>query len=168
MERLFAPWRLEYVSTSDNRDKTECVFCRACASEDDRKTLTLRRDRSSFALLNLYPYTTGHAMVAPIRHCSSLADVDVEALTEMMATVKDLMAAIQILYRPHGFNVGFNVGEAAGAGIEEHLHLHVVPRWRADDNFMTVIGDTRVVPEDLGRTFDRMQEALESVAGGSE
>jgi ATP adenylyltransferase len=83
-----------------------------------------------------------------------------------MGTVKDLMAAMQQLYRPHGFNVGFNVGEAAGAGIEEHLHLHVVPRWHADNNFMTVLGATRVVPEDLGRTFDKMREALETVSGG--
>ena len=166
MEILFAPWRLEYVSTSDNRDKSECIFCRAYSSPDDRAALTLRRDRASFALLNLYPYTTAHAMVAPAAHCSSIADVDVPTLTEMMGTVKDLMAAMKELYRPHGFNVGFNVGEAAGAGIEEHLHLHVVPRWHADNNFMTVLGATRVVPEDLGRTFDKMREALESVCGG--
>ena len=166
MEILFAPWRLEYVSTSDNRDKSECVFCRAYSSKDDRKTLTLRRDGASFALLNLYPYTTAHAMVAPAKHCSSLADVEVSPLTEMMGTVNDLMAARQPLDRPHGFTVGFNVGEAAGAGIEEHLHLHVVPRWHADNNFMTVLGATRVVPEDLGRTFDKMREALETVSGG--
>jgi ATP adenylyltransferase len=99
-------------------------------------------------------------MVAPVKHCSDLEDVDVETLTEMMGTAKDLMAAMRDLYRPHGFNVGFNVGEAAGAGIEEHLHLHVVPRWNADNNMMTVIAGTRVVPEDLGRTFDRMRDAL--------
>ena len=100
-------------------------------------------------------------MVAPIEHCSDLADVDVETLTEMMASAKDLMAAMRELYRPHGFNVGFNVGEAAGAGIEEHLHLHVVPRWKGDNNLMTVIGGTRVVPEDLERTFDRMRDAVQ-------
>jgi len=163
LETLFAPWRLEYVSASDSRDKETCVFCAACQSKDDRTTLTLGRNRSSFSLLNLYPYTTGHAMVAPNIHCSDLAEVDVETLTEMMGTAKDLMAAMRELYRPHGFNVGFNVGEAAGAGIEEHLHLHVVPRWNADNNMMTVIGGTRVVPEDLDRTFDRMREALEQI-----
>ena len=107
-------------------------------------------------------------MVAPRKHCSDLAEVDVDTLTEMMGTAKDLMAALRDLYRPHGFNVGFNVGEAAGAGIEEHLHLHVVPRWKADNNLMTVIGGTRVVPEDLGRTFDRMRDALANLARGRE
>jgi ATP adenylyltransferase len=156
------------VSASDSRDKEACVFCAARQSKDDRTTLTLGRNRSSFSLLNLYPYTTGHAMVAPNKHCSDLAEVEVETLTEMMGTAKDLMAAMRELYRPHGFNVGFNVGEAAGAGIEEHLHLHVVPRWNADNNMMTVIGGTRVVPEDLDRTFDRMRDALELIGRGRE
>ena len=106
-------------------------------------------------------------MVAPIKHCSDLSDVDVETLSEMMSTVKDLMAAMRELYQPHGFNVGFNVGEAAGAGIEEHLHLHVVPRWIADNNLMTVIGGSRVIPEELGRTFERMVGALQSIRGTS-
>jgi ATP adenylyltransferase len=148
------------VSTADERDRSECIFCDAFASADDRATLTLRRDRRSFSLLNLYPYTTGHAMVAPIHHCSDLSDVDEDTLTEMMRTAQDLMAAMREVYNPHGFNVGFNVGEAAGAGIEEHLHLHVVPRWRGDNNMMTVVGATRVIPEDLERTFARMTEAL--------
>jgi ATP adenylyltransferase len=107
-------------------------------------------------------------MVAPNKHCSDLEEVDVETLTEMMSTAKNLMAAMHELYRPHGFNVGFNVGEAAGAGIEEHLHLHVVPRWKADNNLMTVIGGTRVVPEDLDRTFDRMRDTLDHIARGRE
>jgi ATP adenylyltransferase len=160
VETLFAPWRLEYVSAADDRDRSECIFCDAYASTDDRATLTLQRGQWSFALLNLYPYTTGHAMVAPIQHCSDLSDVDEDTLTEMMRTSQDLMAAMRKLYNPHGFNVGFNVGEAAGAGIEEHLHLHVVARWRGDNNMMTVVGGTRVIPEDLGRTFERMTEAL--------
>ena len=106
-------------------------------------------------------------MVAPAKHCNDLADIDVETLCEMMNTVKALMAAMRELYKPHGFNVGFNVGEAAGAGIEEHLHLHVVPRWHADSNMMTVIGDSRVIPEDLDRTFEKMVEALKSIRGTS-
>ena len=106
-------------------------------------------------------------MVAPIHHCSELLDVDEETLTEMMRTAQDLMEALREIYRPHGFNVGFNVGEAAGAGIEEHLHLHVVPRWRSDHNMMTVVGGTRVVPEDLGRTFDKMTAVLKK-AGDSD
>ncbi len=166
VETLFAPWRLEYVSKADDRDRSECIFCDAFASRDDRQTLTLSRNSKSFALLNRYPYTSGHAMVAPIHHCSELFDVDEETLTEMMRTAQELMAAQRQIYRPHGFNVGFNVGEAAGAGIEEHLHLHIVPRWRGDSNMMTVVGRTRVIPEDLSRTFERMKEELED--GGSE
>lgn len=142
------------------------MFCAAFSSSDDAKTLTLCRNTHSFALLNLYPYTTGHAMVAPIRHCDDLADVTVEALTEMMQTARELVAAMRMLYHPHGFNVGFNVGEAAGAGIEEHLHLHIVPRWRGDNNMMTVIGATRVIPEDIGKTYERMCGALQAVRGG--
>ena len=160
VEILFAPWRLEYVSRADARDRSECIFCDAFASQDDRATLTLRRDSRSFALLNLYPYTTGHSMVAPIHHCSEFSDVDEETLAEMMRSAQDLMAAMRKIYHPHGFNVGFNVGEAAGAGIEEHLHLHVVARWRGDANMMTVVGGTRVVPEDLDRTFERMSLAV--------
>lgn len=165
VEILFAPWRLEYVSKADDRDRSECIFCDAYAAKDDRATLTLRRDAKSFALLNLYPYTTGHAMVAPIDHCSEISDVDDATLSEMMRSAQDLMKAMREIYRPHGFNVGFNVGEAAGAGIEEHLHLHVVARWRGDSNMMTVVGGTRVVPEDLDRTYEKMRRALEVESG---
>ena len=165
VEILFAPWRLEYVSKADDRDRSECIFCDAFASKDDHATLTLRRDPKSFALLNLYPYTTGHAMVAPIHHCSEISDVDDETLSEMMRSAQDLMKAMREIYRPHGFNVGFNVGEAAGAGIEEHLHLHVVARWRGDSNMMTVVGGTRVVPEDLDRTYEKMRRVLEAESG---
>jgi ATP adenylyltransferase len=157
---LYAPWRLAYVSSADRRDRSKCVFCEAFGSSDDRATLPLHRGRHSFALLNLYPYTTGHAMVAPIQHCEALTDVSVDALTEIMSVARDLTAALRELYHPHGFNVGFNLGEAAGAGIEEHLHLHVVPRWRGDGNMMTVIGGTRVIPEDLAVTHERLQDAL--------
>jgi ATP adenylyltransferase len=167
VETIFAPWRLAYVSTADDRDRSECIFCDAYASEDDRSTLTLRRDSKSFALLNLYPYTTGHAMVAPICHCSELLDVDEDTLTEMMRTAQDLMMAMREIYRPHGFNVGFNIGEAAGAGIEEHLHLHIVPRWRGDNNMMTVVGGTRVIPEDIRRTFERMTQTLANIGEAS-
>ena len=153
------------MASADGRDRSRCVFCAAYESTDDKATLTLRRDHHSFALLNLYPYTTGHAMVAPIRHCEDLDELPVDALVEMMSTAKALMKALRRIYKPHGFNVGFNVGEAAGAGIEEHLHLHVVPRWRSDNNMMTVIGGTRVIPEDLSVTWERVRGELENVRG---
>ena len=117
-------------------------------------------------MLNLYPYTPGHSMVVPNNHCSDLALLDDETIAEMMLGARELMGVLRVLYKPHGFNIGVNVGEAAGAGIEEHLHLHVVPRWRADNNMMGVIGETRIIPEDLGTTFERMCAAVASSNGG--
>lgn len=162
METLFAPWRFEYVTTVDQRNRDECVFCRALASASDRETLTLLRRSRCFGLLNLYPYTSGHCMVAPNVHVSELDVLDDATLAEVMLTGRLLISALRTAYAPHGFNVGFNVGAAAGAGIEEHLHLHIVPRWRGDTNIMGVIGGTRVIPEDLGTTFDKIRSALES------
>ena len=160
VEALFAPWRFDYVTKVDRRDRTECVFCRARDSEDDRETLTLLRRHRCFALLNLYPYTSGHCMVAPNVHVQSLEALDDASLAEMMIVARNLMTVVRQFYEPHGFNVGFNVGEAAGAGIEEHLHLHIVPRWRGDTNMMGVIGQTRVIPEDLSVTFDKFTSVL--------
>ena len=160
METLFAPWRFEYVTNVDRRDRDQCVFCRALVAERDRDTLTLLRSSRCFALLNRYPYTSGHCMVAPNQHVSDLEELDDATLAEIMVTAKRLVGALRSAYGPHGFNVGFNVGSAAGAGIEEHAHLHVVPRWRGDTNLMGVIGDTRVIPEDLGTTFDKVRAAI--------
>ena len=160
VESLFAPWRFDYVTTGDKRNRDECVFCRALHSPDDRATLTLLRSEHCFALLNLYPYTSGHCMVAPNTHVSDLDVLDDATLAEMMVVVRSLMRVLRNLYNPHGFNVGCNVREAAGAGIEEHLHLHIVPRWRGDTNLMGVIGETRVIPEDLAKTFEKITETL--------
>jgi ATP adenylyltransferase len=162
VETLFAPWRFEYVTSVDQRDREACIFCRALSSERDRDTLTLLRRSRCFALLNLYPYTSGHCMVAPNVHVSDLEQLDEATLAEIMVTARSLLRALRVAYAPHGFNVGFNVGAAAGAGIEEHLHLHVVPRWRGDTNIMGVIGGTRVIPEDLGTTFDKLRAAIEA------
>ena len=161
VETLFAPWRFEYVTTVDQRDRANCVFCRARDSDDDRKTLTLLRRPRTFALLNLYPYTSGHCMVAPNVHVQNLDDLDDATLAELMMVGRQLMGVVRRLYKPQGFNVGFNVGQAAGAGIEEHLHLHIVPRWFGDTNMMGVIGRTRVIPEDLSVAFDRFRSILD-------
>jgi len=155
VKSLFAPWRFAYVTSVDTQDRSQCIFCQAYASAVDRATLTLWRRQRSFALLNRYPYTTGHCMVAPIKHCSDLESLEQATLTEMLLGTQALIRVLRMLYDPHGFNVGFNLGEAAGAGIEEHLHLHIVPRWRGDTSQMTVIGGVRVIPEDLETTMDR-------------
>jgi len=160
VDTLFAPWRLEYVTSTDSRDRAGCVFCTAWASADDRTTHTLWRRERSFALLNRYPYTSGHCMIAPIEHRSDLDGLDDATLLEIVSDARRLMQALRRVYRPHGFNVGFNVGQAGGAGIEEHLHLHIVPRWHADTNLMGVIAGTRVIPEDLDTTFDRLRAVI--------
>ena len=121
----------------------------------------MARAERAFALLNLFPYTSGHTMVAPVAHIADFSQLDEATLGEMMKLAQRVVRAIQQVYRPHGFNLGFNLGEAAGAGIADHLHLHVVPRWRGDTNFMTATADTRVLPEDLGETCAKLRGALE-------
>lgn len=167
MDTLFAPWRLRYVSSHDRAGSGECIFCAAYRSQDDRNALTLARWERTFALLNRYPYTSGHAMVAPIEHRASPLDVDAATLAEMMRGAQLLMRALQEVYAPHGFNLGINVGEAGGAGIEEHLHLHVVPRWHGDTNFMTVTGGVRVIPESLEAAHEKLVAALQRVERGT-
>ncbi len=159
MRHLFAPWRFAYVSNAGTSQ--QCVLCAAAAGGDE--TLTVARGARAFALLNRFPYTSGHTMVAPVAHVADLTQLDDATLPEMMALVRRVVRALKQVYQPHGFNVGFNLGEAAGAGIADHLHVHVVPRWRGDTNFMTVTADVRVVPEDLAQTVVRVRGALEAL-----
>jgi len=159
LQHLFAPWRFDYVSRADTT--SDCIFCAAAAGEEGY--LSLVREDPVFALLNLYPYTSGHTMVAPVAHVSDLTQVDDVTLAAMMRLASRVMTALRSVYDPHAFNVGMNLGETAGAGIPEHLHLHIVPRWRGDTNFMTVTGDVRVIPEDLHATRAKLRAAL---AGG--
>lgn len=156
MQRLFAPWRYTYVSGASAAPG--CVLCQAVEGGED--TLTLCRTERAFALLNRFPYTSGHAMVAPTRHSSDLGALDPDTMGELMALAQRVVRAIESVYQPHGFNLGMNLGEPAGAGIADHLHMHVVPRWRGDTNFMTVAGEVRVLPEDLGQTWARLRDAL--------
>ncbi len=147
-------------TAEERRDRGRCIFCTAFASPDDRATYTLWRGHRCFALLNAYPYTSGHAMVAPVEHVATLEALDRETMAEMMAAARALTLALGSVYGPHGFNLGLNLGEAAGAGIEDHLHLHVVPRWRGDTNFMSTVADVRVIPESLEAAFEKVRSAL--------
>jgi ATP adenylyltransferase len=140
-----------------------CIFCAAAGEVAD--ALTVARTEYAFALLNRYPYTSGHTMVAPYAHIGDLWDLDAEALVGVMRLAQRVVRALRRVYQPHGFNVGFNLGEAAGAGISDHLHLHVVPRWRGDTNFMSVNAEVRVLPEDLGATRVKLRRALEADGG---
>jgi ATP adenylyltransferase len=157
MDYLWTPWRYRYIaSAKDDR----CVFCDAVAADADRETLILLRGEKNFVILNRYPYTSGHVMIVPYAHVADLAAADLEMLAEMMRLAQRLQTALQSTYRPEGFNLGMNLGRAAGAGIVGHLHLHVLPRWAGDANFMTVVGETRVEPEDLATTYKRLTNAL--------
>src|SRR6266404_2163446 len=154
MDRLWSPWRYRYVSHTRDSDSSACVFCDVAAadSSEDRANLLLWRGRYSYALLNLYPYTTGHLMVMPYAHVAELSAITTDALAEMMKVAQHAEVTLKQVYRCQGLNVGLNLGRAAGAGIAEHVHMHILPRWFADANFMTTVGESRVIPEDLVTT----------------
>jgi len=158
MDYLWTPWRYRYIASAKTDDR--CVFCEAIAANDDRQTLILLRGEKNFIILNRYPYTSGHVMVVPYSHVADLSSADPDMLAEMMQLAQRMQLALQKTYRPEGFNIGMNLGRAAGAGIVGHLHLHVLPRWAGDANFMTVVGETRVEPEELSTTYDRLHSAL--------
>jgi ATP adenylyltransferase len=144
--RLWAPWRLEYIK---GPSPEECIFCSKPAAGDDRASLILARGEHCFVMLNAFPYNNGHLMVSPYEHVPSIEELDEPTLLELMQLTRRSLAALREGYSPEGFNIGINQGKAAGAGIEEHVHQHVVPRWGGDTNFMPVIGDTRVLPQSL-------------------
>jgi ATP adenylyltransferase len=155
-ERLWAPWRLEYVSSADEQDG--CVFCSARDGRDEER-LVLHRSEHAFAVLNRYPYAFGHLMVAPTRHVGSLGELDDDEALGIHRLATESLDALGSVYRAEAFNLGWNIGRHAGAGIVDHVHLHVVPRWPGDTNFMPLLADLRVIPEALMETRRRLAEA---------
>ncbi len=155
--RIWAPWRLKYVKDASKDSDQECVFCQAPAEGRDREMLIVHRGKTCFVILNKFPYTNGHLMVAPYDHLGSLQGLPDETMAEMMALTRRAMTALEEAYGPHGFNVGMNQGRAAGAGVEHHVHMHVVPRWGGDTNFMPVLGDTRVMPQTLEESLAMLE-----------
>ena len=158
MDRLWSPWRYRYVSAATGEEA--CIFCEKPKAGDDRAGLIVHRGEHSFVLLNLYPYTSGHLMVAPYAHVATLEDADAAAATEMMLLTRRAQSLLRAVYRAPGFNIGMNIGACAGAGVAGHIHMHVLPRWPADSNFMTTVAETRVLPEDLGTTYERLAAAF--------
>jgi ATP adenylyltransferase len=158
MERLWAPWRHAYVTSASGAD-LGCIFCDT--SEPGRDELILVRGRVSFVILNLYPYNTGHLMVVPNRHVATLAATTSDEQAELMRFTRHAEMALTEAYTPQGINVGLNLGRPAGAGVLDHLHVHLVPRWNGDTNFMTVVGNVRVLPEDLGESAKRLRPIFE-------
>jgi ATP adenylyltransferase len=159
-ERIWAPWRLAYVKDASKESEQECIFC-VKPEGDDRANLIVHRGERCFVILNLYPYTNGHLMVAPFEHVARLPDLDADTIAEMMALSQQAMRLLEQRYSPHGYNVGFNQGRIAGAGVEHHIHMHVVPRWGGDTNFMPVLADTRVMPQTLEQTYEALKGGFE-------
>jgi ATP adenylyltransferase len=157
MERLWAPWRLQYVAKEKSAG---CIFCEKPLLGDDRAAHIVYRGTLAYVMLNTFPYNNGHIMVAPFAHLGNLEDLPSDTVHEMMDLAQQCTRALKTSFNPDGINLGFNLGAAAGAGIKDHLHLHLVPRWQGDTNFMPVIGDVRVIPESLDQTFDKLVEAF--------
>ena len=158
MEHLWAPWRNLYVKDSQKHEGN--IFARIAQGTDDEGHFVLARGKGCFAILNLYPYNTGHLMIIPYRETGALEELSDDELLEMMTMLKRMKAAVTAAFRPDGFNIGINLGAAAGAGIEQHLHTHLVPRWRNDANFMTTTAETRVHPNDLATTYAAIKKNL--------
>jgi len=156
MDYLWTPWRFQYVSAGTRSQ--DCIFCLKAFTDpsSDRDHLVLYRGRANFVMLNLYPYTVGHAMIVPYAHVAELIQAPPETLAEMMTLAQQFQLALKDVYHPEGYNLGINMGRCAGAGVEHHLHLHILPRWTGDSNFMTVVGETRVEPEHLATTYDKL------------
>ena len=161
MAHLWSPWRMEYIQIEKNSEI--CVFCSAANGSDDPQNLVVFRGKFSFVILNRYPYTTGHLMVVPYQHHPSIEFLEPAARGEMMELASRSIPVLQHVYRPQGFNLGINIGAAAGAGIREHVHFHIVPRWNGDTNFMSALADTRVLPETLEDSYQRIHEAWEAL-----
>lgn len=161
MDRLWTPWRLAYV-TEASASAPVCIFCEALSRADE--PLVLHRAERAFVILNKFPYNNGHLMVVSARHVGRLADLEPAELTALMALTQLAERVLTGVYQPHGFNVGLNLGKPAGAGVLDHLHLHVVPRWNGDTNFMSVVGETRVLPEELPETAARLRDAFRTLA----
>ncbi|MFZ3078783.1 MAG: HIT domain-containing protein [Bellilinea sp.] len=160
MEHLWSPWRMEYIM--HNEPATGCIFCQALQQEDGPANLIVTRGKTAFVILNRYPYTSGHIMVTPYAHRPSLELLDAETRAELMELVSRGLQVLRAVYKPEGFNVGVNIGAAAGAGVADHVHIHVVPRWAGDTNFMSTLAGARVLPEALEDTHRRLCEAWET------
>ena len=158
MKELWSPWRMEYIL----REKPKgCIFCTACAEQRDQENLILHRGKHNFVMMNRYPYNNGHLMVVPYRHVSMLTDLTIEEQVNMMSLVNSSVEVLQEVMRPDGFNIGMNLGAPAGAGIKDHIHMHIVPRWVGDTNFMPVFADTRVIVEALEQSYSKLKPVFD-------
>ena len=158
MDYLWTPWRYRYVAEVKNL--VGCVFCNAHTANQDEEWLIVQRAVKNYVILNRYPYTSGHVMIVPYAHTADFSGLERDTLAEMMLLTQRVQAAIDDVYHPDGFNLGMNLGRSAGAGIADHLHMHLVPRWTGDTNFMTTVSETRLEPEELSTTYTKLRKAL--------
>jgi ATP adenylyltransferase len=161
MDLLWSPWRYDYIKANNDK-KDDCVFCSILSnSASDEEKFILHRAEFNFIILNIYPYISGHLMIVPFEHTAELDELPVDTSAEMMELAKRCQTVLREAYRPNGFNLGINLGKAAGAGVAEHLHLHILPRWVGDANFMTSVGETRTIPEALSSTYEKLKGKFE-------
>ncbi len=165
MDHIWAPWRLDYV-VAEKPDK--CVLCEKSESSDDEANYVLYRGRHNYVLLNTFPYNSGHLMVVPYRHVSSLTDLSAEEVCELMQLTQSCVQALDEAFAAEGINLGMNIGQPAGAGIDDHIHLHIVPRWGGDTNYMTVVANTRVVPQSLEESAQQLRPLIEQAVARSQ
>lgn len=166
MDYIWSPWRMAYIQGKNK--EAGCVFCAEAGKLDDPENLIVKRGQRAYIILNRYPYTSGHLLVVPYDHQPTLSDLDAETRAELMELVNEGILVLESIYKPQGYNVGINIGEAAGAGITGHIHMHIVPRWGGDTNFISSLGNTRVLPESLEETYRRLREAWEPDNGPGE
>jgi ATP adenylyltransferase len=162
VDRLYTPWRYDYIKGAGAEKSVggrPCIFCtlRDLPNDEDEKNFIVHRARHNYVVLNIYPYISGHLMIVPHEHVADLFAITKETSDELMDLAKRSQSILGETYHPHGFNLGMNLGQAAGAGVADHIHLHVMPRWTGDANFMTTVGETRVIPEDLRTTYDKLK-----------
>jgi ATP adenylyltransferase len=162
MKHIWSPWRMEYIE--NHGKESGCVFCQAASMEDSPENLIVKRGKHAFVILNRYPYTSGHVMIVPFQHKPNLEELGPEHRAEMMELTALSTKVLRNAYGTEAFNVGMNIGEAAGAGVKEHVHIHVVPRWVGDSNYMSTLADTRVLPETLADTWNRVRASFQSTA----
>ncbi len=159
MERLWSPWRARYIASGVDAQSEGCVFCRMASDpEHDESNFVLHRAEHGFIVLNLYPYISGHLMIVPYLHTAEFDSTPKEITDELMDLTKRSQTALREVYAPQGFNIGMNLGAAAGAGITDHMHIHLLPRWSGDTNFMTTVAESRVLPEDLATTYSKLRD----------
>ncbi len=166
MKRLFSPWRSQYISTFKDGKKSDggCLFCRIAKEQSDGKNLVVTRNRHCFVVMNRYPYNSGHLMIVPYKHISQFADLTNEEYAEVMQTTSEMIGALEKVSNPQGFNFGANLGRVAGAGIDQHIHFHLVPRWNGDTNFMPTLAEVKLVSEDTRTVCEELRRVLDSSA----